>query len=309
MAGAHHSTSRRQERLCDDDERDAHRLARARDDHAMAGVPRHLRRRSCPVGITDPRRASPLVYCQRHRRCADMRVTSGAIHVRANGGGRAEAAFAAQDPRVRVLFDYGGGESRIRGAPAGLRWRVLDVATRWDGHDRTSSVRTARSRRAPSTRYRPFRSSPTPRSGPADRPSFGERMGSKPPYDWTAVPAANGIAFETPAFSTDTDDRRSCEPQPRIEVDCPGHRSSGDRHRGPSRPKRGGVRDLRLLAELQPDPDLRRQLRSTRSPTISRPIVRTCRRAVHARADPHRPDRSHVPGRNPLAHRDLRSRR
>ena len=58
----------------------------------------------------------------------------------------AKAAFAAQDPRVRVLFDNGGGQPRPRGAPADL------PAGFSPGHRPEPSTRTASARTAPSRR-------------------------------------------------------------------------------------------------------------------------------------------------------------
>jgi uncharacterized protein len=46
------------------------------------------------------------------------------------------------------------------------------------------------------------------RPDPSVRPAIdlptGNAWAAKPPYNWTIVPAANGIAFETPVFSSDT---------------------------------------------------------------------------------------------------------
>jgi predicted acyl esterase len=116
----------------------------------------------------------------------------------------AEVAFAAQDPRVRVLFDNGGG-SLGPGAlqptfqagfsswpPAG---RVVRFHLGPDGSLGTGSV----------PRSSPARFRPNPAVRPADDlPASANAWAAQPPYDWTTVPAANGIAFETPAFSRAT---------------------------------------------------------------------------------------------------------
>ena len=46
---------------------------------------------------------------------------------------------------------------------------------------------------------------PDPAARPADDlPASANAWAAQPPYDWTTVPAANGIAFETPAFTKAT---------------------------------------------------------------------------------------------------------
>ena len=116
----------------------------------------------------------------------------------------ARTAFAAQDSRVRVLFDNGGG-SLGPGAlqptytagfsswpPAG---RIVRFGLGPGGTLQTSAV-TARSTAS-------FRPDPSVR--PADDlAASANAWAAQPPYDWTPVPAANGIAFETPAFTSAT---------------------------------------------------------------------------------------------------------
>ena len=116
----------------------------------------------------------------------------------------ARAAFAAGDPRVRVLFDNGGG-SLGPGAlepayAAGFSsWPPAGTVTRYDlGPDGTLSASPPRSASVATFR-------PNPAVRPADDlSSSANAWAAQPPYDWTTVPAPNGLAFQTPVFSTDT---------------------------------------------------------------------------------------------------------
>jgi hypothetical protein len=115
----------------------------------------------------------------------------------------ARAAFAAQDPRVRVLFDYGGGNL----GPGALQpayeagfssWPPAGTVTRYLlGPDGTLSTGAVAAGQAVAFR-------PDPAVRPATDLPSGNPWAAQPPYDWTTVPAANGIAFETPVFTTAT---------------------------------------------------------------------------------------------------------
>jgi uncharacterized protein len=116
----------------------------------------------------------------------------------------ARAAFEAQDPRVRVLFDYGGGNL----GPGALQpsyegdfteWPPQGTITTWAlGPDGTLvSGDTA------GTQSVSFRPNPAVRPQ-SDLPASGNAWAAQPDYDWTTVPSQNGIAFQTPAFTTDT---------------------------------------------------------------------------------------------------------
>lgn len=114
----------------------------------------------------------------------------------------ARAAFAAQDPRVRVLFDYGGGS---------LGFGALQPAYEADFAQWPPSGTVARyilgpkgSLEANGTTAGQVSFRPDPSVRPAIDLPTGNAWAAKPPYNWTTVPAANGIAFETPAFATDT---------------------------------------------------------------------------------------------------------
>ncbi len=114
----------------------------------------------------------------------------------------AKSDFAAQDPRVRVLFDNGGGDL----GPGALQptfeadysqWPARGTVTRYYlGSGGT--LATAKG----SAAHVSFRPDPSVRPA-IDLPS-GNAWAALPPYNWTTVPAANGVAFETPAFASPT---------------------------------------------------------------------------------------------------------
>jgi uncharacterized protein len=115
----------------------------------------------------------------------------------------ARAAFAAQDPRIRVLFDNGGGSLGLGALQptyeAGFaQWPPSGSITRYllgpDGSLSQSGVASGEVSFRPDPSVRPA----------TDLPASGNAWAARPPYDWTTVPAANGIAFQTPAFATDT---------------------------------------------------------------------------------------------------------
>jgi uncharacterized protein len=114
----------------------------------------------------------------------------------------ARAAYAAQDPRVRVLFDNGGGSLGFGALQPTYeadytQWPPIGTVTRYllgaDGSLLSSGASSGQVSFRPNPAVRPAIDLPT-----------GNAWAAKPPYDWTIVPAANGIAFETPAFTTDT---------------------------------------------------------------------------------------------------------
>jgi predicted acyl esterase len=114
----------------------------------------------------------------------------------------AKSAFAAQTPRVRVLFDNGGGNL----GPGALQptfgagyatWPPAGAVTRFSLGSGGTLTATAP---ASSVTFRP-----NPAVRPADDlASSANAWAAQPPYHWTTVPVANGIAFETPAFTKAT---------------------------------------------------------------------------------------------------------
>jgi predicted acyl esterase len=116
----------------------------------------------------------------------------------------ARTAFAAQDPRVRVLFDNGGGTL----GPGALQptyaagfstWPPTGTAVHF-GLGPDGTLRTGTQRGSTTASFRP-----DPSVRPADDlAASANAWAAQPPYDWTTVPAPNGLAFMTPAFTTAT---------------------------------------------------------------------------------------------------------
>jgi predicted acyl esterase len=117
---------------------------------------------------------------------------------------QAKAAFAAQDPRVRVLFDNGGGAL----GPGALQPTYEAGFSAWPPagtvvHYALGPNGTLQTGTPPASTTASFH--PNPAVRPADDlPASANAWAAQPPYDWTTVPAANGIAFETPAFTSAT---------------------------------------------------------------------------------------------------------
>jgi hypothetical protein len=117
---------------------------------------------------------------------------------------QARAEFASATPRVRVLFDNGGGsvgsgdpESTYSAAfaqwpPAGT------VTTYYFGSDGSLLAKAPASTGQATVTL-------DPKVRPATSlPLSGNPWAADPGWDWTTVPAANGLAFQTTPFSTDT---------------------------------------------------------------------------------------------------------
>ena len=179
----------------------------------------------------------------------------------------ARAAFAAQDPRVRVLFDNGGGNL----GPGALQPTYEAGFSAWPPagtvvHYGLGPDGTLQTGAPPASSTASFR--PTPAVRPADDlAASANAWAAQPPYDWTTVPAANGIAFETPAFTSATTDRRAGQPESHAALDRARHRPAGDGDRGPPGRDAGGVRHLGLPAQQRPHPVGRFDRRSTPCPT------------------------------------------
>jgi hypothetical protein len=116
---------------------------------------------------------------------------------------QAKSDYAAQDPRVRVLFDNGGGAL----GPGALQptfeadyaqWPPRGTVTRYY----LGSKGTLNSAKGPATATS-FRPDPSVRPA-TDLAASANAWAPQPPYNWTTVPAANGVAFETPAFASPT---------------------------------------------------------------------------------------------------------
>ncbi len=115
---------------------------------------------------------------------------------------QAKSDFAAQDPRLRVLFDNGGGDL----GPGAMQptfeadysqWPPRGTVTRYY----LGSGGTLASTKGSATQAK-FRPDPSVRPA-TDLPS-GNAWAAQPPYQWTTVRAANGVAFESPPFASAT---------------------------------------------------------------------------------------------------------
>ena len=115
----------------------------------------------------------------------------------------AKRAYFAQDPRVRVLFDNGGGSlgpgAMQPTAEAGYStWPPKGTTTRYY----LGPLGSLGSSPPPEHTAVSFHPDPSVRPA-TDLPS-GNAWAAQPPYHWTTVPAANGVAFETAPFATTT---------------------------------------------------------------------------------------------------------
>ncbi len=114
----------------------------------------------------------------------------------------ARTAFAEQDPRVRVLFDNGGGDL----GPGALQPTSEAAYDAWPPEG--TETRLYLGPNGGLTPSMPPSSTASFQPDPAARPATdlpsGNAWSAQPPYDWTPVPAANGVAFETSPMATDT---------------------------------------------------------------------------------------------------------
>ena len=228
--------SRRQGRVRDDDERDAHRLARARDDHEVARVPRHLRGRARAERGAGPRRCSHRLLLRPPPDGAPSVGASGhPVHDTSPTFAAAKAAFAANDPRVRVLFDNGGGSL----GPGALQAAYEAGFSQWPPRGPSTSYYLAANGTLSSTRRDTGRSGVLPaRTRPCGRrrTSRPRRTPGRPSRLTTGRPCQRPTASRSRRRpSRRHDDRRSGEPRSRARVDGSGHGPAGDGHRGASR--------------------------------------------------------------------------
>ena len=139
---------------------------------------------------------APTVYSQLTGGAASAPVP--AIRFTTSPRCRGAAAFAAQDPRVRVLFDNGGGTL----GPGALQptyaagfstWPPTGTAVHF-GLGPDGTLRTGTQRGSTTASFRP-----DPSVRPADDlAASANAWAAQPPYDWTTVPAPNGLAFRLP---------------------------------------------------------------------------------------------------------------
>ena len=153
--------------------------------------------------------------------------------------------------------------------------------------------------RSPGTSTVSFR--PDPAARPSDDlAASANAWAAQPPYNWTTVPAGNGIAFETPVFTGATTIVGPASLESGAQVDGTRHRPAGHRHRGPARRDAGGIRHLGLPAQQQSA-----RCRPPRPPLDPVPTYLdggppvTPQGTLHPRPGTGRPDCAHLPGRAP----------
>ncbi len=167
------------------------------DVYVADKVPTAAQLSSTPSSSTSsprpPRRSRHKHRCPRLRFTTDPNVTA------------ARADFAAQTPLVHVLFDSGAGKRRSGRHRVHLQRGLLLLAP--GGHRDEALLR---SRRVVAVlACLPERQPPPSASIPVGRPATSLPAGANawaadPPWDWTPVPAADGIAFQTAPFTTAT---------------------------------------------------------------------------------------------------------
>jgi uncharacterized protein len=115
----------------------------------------------------------------------------------------AKAAYAAADPRVRVLFDSGGGSL----GPGALQSTASAGYPSWPPPGPDTKLYLAAGGQL-LTVPAEHRSTATFQPDAAVRPATdlptGNAWAAQPPYEWTTVPAANGVAFQTAPFTVAT---------------------------------------------------------------------------------------------------------
>ena len=218
----------------------------------------------------------------------------------------AKADFAAQDPRVRVLFDNGGGPL----GPGALQptfesdyssWPPPGTTTRY--YLGSGGTLTSAKGASATTSFRP-----DPSVRPATDLPSGNVFADQPPYDWTVVPAANGVAFETPVFSSPT----TIVGPASLDLWLRSTASDTDLQATVTEVRPGETQEEYVTSGF-----LRADYHTlSASSTVLQPVPaylksrprQPARRALHARPDPDRPHRPCVPGRHPVAHRDLGTR-
>jgi len=116
----------------------------------------------------------------------------------------ARADFAAQTPLVRVLFDSGAGAV----GPGNIESTYSADFPTWPPAGTVSNLylgpgESLQPQRPSAMATAPFTLDPSGRPG-TSLPSGANAWAADPPWDWTPVPAADGIAFQTAPFTTAT---------------------------------------------------------------------------------------------------------
>ncbi len=118
--------------------------------------------------------------------------------------GTARASFAAQTPKVEVLFDNGAGSA----GSGHLESTYSAGFSSWPPSGRISSLYLGGEGIMRSAGQF-VHSDSTLTLDPSSRPATsllpgGNAWAAQPTWDWTPVPATDGLAFQTTPFSTDT---------------------------------------------------------------------------------------------------------
>jgi predicted acyl esterase len=116
---------------------------------------------------------------------------------------QAKSEFKAQDPRVRVLFDYGGsslgaGSLKPNYEASFSSWPPQgSITTLFLGpHGALASAKPATASKNTFT--------PAPEDRPATTlQSSDNAWAAQPPFNWTPVPSADGLAYQTPTLTKD----------------------------------------------------------------------------------------------------------
>lgn len=116
---------------------------------------------------------------------------------------QAMSDFSAQTPRVEVLFDsgagtVGAGDPQATYSAGFSSWPPKGKVVNYyfDAH---ASLTTQPPHTGPSASFFLY-----PGARPATDLPSGNPWAAAPPWDWTTVPGADGLAFETAPFSRDT---------------------------------------------------------------------------------------------------------
>jgi hypothetical protein len=117
---------------------------------------------------------------------------------------QARAEFASQTPRVEVLFDngagpVGAGDPQSTYSAAFAQWPPTGTVTTYNFGP--SGSLAAKTPGVPGKAALTLDPSVRPTTS---LPASGNAWSANPDWDWTTVPAADGIAFQTAPFSSDT---------------------------------------------------------------------------------------------------------
>ena len=221
----------------------------------------------------------------------------------------AQAEFAAQTPLVRVLFDNGAGAVGPGDIESTYSADFSSLATGGHGHDALLRQQRFARRAAPAASRAP-RSRWTPRRGPlTSLPAGGNAWAADPDWDWTPVPAADGVAFQTAPFTTATTivGPATLDLWVKAAVPVEDFQATITEVR-PSAGEEEYITSGFLRSSNQVDsPD---STALFTDPTYRPTTPGTCRRRSYSLGeDPDRPDRPHLPARHRAARGDLRPRR